>query len=222
MKRTKWMFICLLAIAIAVVAFFSYRWLQPDLLSREAAETFVLERYDTNEIETLSYNNNAQTYELTFQRGAGHYGITIDAKSGAIQALTLIDMQEEPLEEEEAKAVLIDSYENETLAFTSTDLQDGQYQFEFTINGRSGTAVIDAATGTILSNTLEEETVLLTPEQAAEIALAAVPGTVDDIDQETQNDRLVYEVDIEDTGRDDDALIIIDAYTGEVLSVIWD
>lgn len=222
MIRTKYLLLILAIIGIGVLAFFTFRWLQPDLLDSDEIQAITLERYHTDEIETLDYNSQDQSYELTFRRGESLYELVLNGTSGSVQSLILLEQREEPIEEETAQAILADFYSGDTVAFTQTELQDNSYLLAFTINGRTGTAEIDAYTGSIISNTLEEENVILSPERAGEIALSTVAGTIEDIEQETRNERLVYEVEIEDTGRDDDALVIIDAYTGEVISVIWD
>lgn len=56
--------------------------------------------------------------------------------------------------------------------------------------------------------------------KAGRLALAAAPGTIDEIELERKNGKLVYEVDI-DQGRDD-VDVWIDAYSGKVLAVKGD
>ncbi|GAF13937.1 hypothetical protein JCM19045_3225 [Bacillus sp. JCM 19045] len=221
MKRINYLLLTALLASVVIGAFLFYQMFRPEIVSEEDIQTLTLERYHPDEIETLSYNSQAETYELTFRRGAGLYEMVLSGTSGAVQSLTLLEEQNEPIDEEQAQSLLNDSYD-EPVDFLTTELIDGRYLLTFTVNGRTGTAEMDAYSGQIISNTLEQEAVILSPDRAGEIALETVPGTIEDIEQETRNDRLVYEVEIEDTGRDDDALVIIDAYSGEVISVIWD
>lgn len=62
---------------------------------------------------------------------------------------------------------------------------------------------------------------MLTSLQAMEIALQEVSGKVDDIELDEENGIKVYEVEIE-VEEETEALVIINAYTGEILSLTWD
>lgn len=62
---------------------------------------------------------------------------------------------------------------------------------------------------------------MLTEQQAIEIALQEVSGKVDDIELDEENGIKVYEVEIE-VDEETEALVIINAYTGEILSLTWD
>ncbi|BAB04093.1 PepSY domain-containing protein [Halalkalibacterium halodurans] len=69
----------------------------------------------------------------------------------------------------------------------------------------------------------EEEPVstMLTEEQAIAIAQQEVEGKVDDIELEEENGLHVYEIEIE-VDDDTEATIVMNAYTGQILSVTWD
>ena len=58
---------------------------------------------------------------------------------------------------------------------------------------------------------------MITVQQAKEIALKEVQGTIDDIELEKENGKVYYEVEIESAKVD--ATVLIDAYTGKVLTV---
>lgn len=62
---------------------------------------------------------------------------------------------------------------------------------------------------------------MLTEQQAIEIALQEVPGTLDDIELEEENGIKVYEVEIE-VDDETEAVVVINAYTGKILSVTLD
>ncbi|MEM1503102.1 PepSY domain-containing protein [Domibacillus sp. 8LH] len=61
----------------------------------------------------------------------------------------------------------------------------------------------------------------LTTEEAGEIALKKVPGTVDDIEQGDGEEAGSYLVDI-DAQNGEEATVRINAISGEVLSISWD
>lgn len=56
---------------------------------------------------------------------------------------------------------------------------------------------------------------VISVEEAKKIALKAFPGEIDDIDLDKEDGRLVYEIEIE--REDQEAEILIDAYTGEII-----
>ncbi|MCG1023706.1 PepSY domain-containing protein [Sutcliffiella horikoshii] len=62
---------------------------------------------------------------------------------------------------------------------------------------------------------------MLSRDEAIEIALNEVPGKVDDVELDEDDGVKVYEVEIE-VDEDSEATIIINAYTGEILSLTWD
>lgn len=66
----------------------------------------------------------------------------------------------------------------------------------------------------------EKENVKIGEQKAIEIALEKVTGEVDDVDLEMHDGSYVYVVEIE--GEEEDAVVYVQAYTGEVLHVIFD
>ncbi|WP_053073893.1 PepSY domain-containing protein [Bacillus sp. LL01] len=62
---------------------------------------------------------------------------------------------------------------------------------------------------------------MLTRDEAIEIALKEVPGKVEDVEIDEENGVKVYEVEIE-MDDDSEATIILNAYTGEIISLTWD
>lgn len=63
---------------------------------------------------------------------------------------------------------------------------------------------------------------IISKSKAKEAALKQVNGVVEEIDLERERGKLVYEIEIERSGKDDDATVIIDAKTGETLAVYDD
>ncbi|MGD6873863.1 PepSY domain-containing protein [Sutcliffiella horikoshii] len=62
---------------------------------------------------------------------------------------------------------------------------------------------------------------MLTREEAIEIATREVPGRVEDIELDEEDGIKVYEVEME-VDDESEATILINAYTGEILSLTWD
>ncbi len=62
---------------------------------------------------------------------------------------------------------------------------------------------------------------MLSREEAIQIAITEVPGRVEDIELDEEDGIKVYEVEIE-VDDESEATILINAYTGEILSLTWD
>ncbi|MFS0786536.1 PepSY domain-containing protein [Shouchella sp. 1P09AA] len=222
MTRFKTMLLIIGVCGVLLISFIVYQWMQPEPLPHDEVTVLVNERYEPSEIQSSTYRNDTNVYEFMFLKDTGQYQLILDATSGSVQSLQLVEQREEPLSEAEIESILQASFPEQIVNISNVTLQENRYVVDYQIDDQSGEAEIDAYTGSIIWNSLEEQQALLTPEEAVELALAEVPGTLDDIEQETLNDRLVYEVEIEDTGRDDDAIVIVDAYSGVIISVIWD
>ncbi|MFB4211611.1 PepSY domain-containing protein [Shouchella sp. JSM 1781072] len=222
MTRFKKMLLFIGVCGVILVSFSAYQWMQPEPLTHDEVTVLVNERYEPSEIQSSTYQKDTNVYEFMFLKDTGQYELILDATSGSIQSLQLVEQREEPLSEAEIESILQASYPEQIVNISNVTMQENRYVVDYQIDDQSGEAEIDAYTGSIIWNSFEEQQALLTPEEAVELALAEVPGTFDDIEQENLNDRLVYEVEIEDTGRDDDAIVIVDAYSGEIISVIWD
>lgn len=62
---------------------------------------------------------------------------------------------------------------------------------------------------------------MLTETEAIEIALTEVNGRIDNVEIDEEDGLIIYEVEIE-VAADEEATVIINAYTGDVLSVTFD
>ncbi len=121
---------------------------------------------------------------------------------------------------EEAKEIALAEVGGEIISY---EADDDEYTFEILSDDVLYDVEVSANTGKITdievetSNTANtNNTVTITREEAKEIALAEVSGTIDDIDLENG----VYEVDIDDGL--DEYTVYIDATTGEVLRTVAD
>lgn len=59
-------------------------------------------------------------------------------------------------------------------------------------------------------------------KEAKRIALSKVAGKVEGIELDEDDGRLIYEIEIEAESEDIDAEVLIDAITGEVMTIIWE
>lgn len=100
-------------------------------------------------------------------------------------------------------------------------------QYSMTVDSETGELVAMTRLETVENetNVQEEKTEKgarqLTTEEAGEIALKKVPGTVDDIEQGDGEEAGSYLVDI-DAQNGEEVTVRINAISGEVLSISWD
>jgi uncharacterized membrane protein YkoI len=184
------------------------------------------------EIKDFSYEEEG--YLVVFHTSSGEYRTLVDPISGEILEMELTNIHEESSPEEQSLLLEeeIRSTTENTVSgdvdISSVELQtEGNpphYEVIFSLDNQKGRLEIDAYSGSVELFSLEEEAPVqpMTEEEASEIALSEHPGEVDDIDLEEDNGRLVFEIEIENDSTGVDADIVIDAYTGEIISVEYD
>ncbi|NEU31478.1 hypothetical protein GN156_11960 [bacterium LRH843] len=142
-----------------------------------------------------------------------------------------------PLEEVK-KAVERVIGEEITILENELDEDNGRLIYDLKIREQEGIAEleVDAQTGEVLVYKLEEKEPskenilddeqdrekLISENEAKQIALSQVSGKLEDIGLEEENGRFVYHVEIELEAEENEAEIMIDAVTGEVITIIWE
>ncbi|SDO34517.1 PepSY domain-containing protein [Alkalicoccus daliensis] len=218
----------LIAVAAGAVLYFQ----APEEISPEEVQEMLEGRYQ-GEVENIQFSDGIYTVELITEEG--QYQVLVEAESGEVAAFDQTASRDEEQREEEEQGpqyLEIEEIREITKETASEDadiiemeleeLESGAvYHVDFALENQSGRIEIDAVTGNIQLYTLEDDTPAepISQEEAAEIALEEFPGEIDDIDLEEQNGRLVFEIEVENDASDQDADIVIDAYTGEILSV---
>ncbi len=61
----KWLLLVACCMLV-VTGMFIYRWLQQDTLSDAEISAIVMERFDPNEMESITYKGDEHVYQLTF------------------------------------------------------------------------------------------------------------------------------------------------------------
>lgn len=172
--------------------------------------------------------------ELHNQHGV--YEITVDQDNGRMIGMAKLsqDSAYEPDEDttgqlygfDEINRLVEEEFGSGVEILESRFMDEDPPYYELTIrNGdQTGELEMDALTGDIRLYTVRESEPIepISREEAMQIALEAHPGEVDDVDLEEQDGRLVYEIDIENEETEVDAEIILDAYSGEILSIELD
>lgn len=141
-----------------------------------------------------------------------------------VQRLTAND--EAPINEKEAAEMVRSLYGGDV-----TEMKQNDHQFLIEIQNQFGTYRLEMNrnTGDIQSLHLiqknqtqirEEQREKIGKKKAAEIALSKVKGEVEDIELESFDGSYAYKVEIET--EEQDAIVFVQAYTGEILSFTFE
>ncbi|MCM3762826.1 PepSY domain-containing protein [Alkalihalobacillus oceani] len=182
-------------------------------------------------------------YEIELKYEGKDYDFDIDAATGEVlnidgNLLRTPLAEEMEITAEQAKQAVLDEVGEGRIKEIELEKNRGTYMYEIEVkvHGDDDDWYVDANTGEVLASghhkrgaeaqsqrTQQADSAeRLSVEEAKNIALAHVgQGRVDDADLDRENGRLVYEIEIEQSGGDDVELII-DALTGEILHVDWD
>ncbi|WP_096186843.1 PepSY domain-containing protein [Evansella halocellulosilytica] len=233
-KKTIVMMIsgCLL---LSLVLIFTFITDTEAALSEADVQSILEDRY-RGEAKAIAHSGSL--YEVEFHSPFGQYLIEVDQNDGTIVSFTQTSQQsdydgwEEGRDGETLSVNEIRDITRQTLS-EDVEIQEATlhdeadnpfYRVKVVTSEGDGSLEIDARTGEVLLYTVEEEAPPepISEQEAINIALSEHTGEIDDIDLEEQDGRLVYEIEVENDDTGIDADIIIDAYTGEVLSVEYD
>lgn len=209
-----------------------------ETLSKSDAKSLVEERYNGQVTEIVLKNNH---YVIEMDRDEMNYELKLDAEKGEVISFTkkgnsngasdtldpeqteIIPQPAESLTENEIKEKILLEYPGELVQFIKLNEQ-GKSQYKVIVQGKGKKHIlkVDAQTGEILFHKAENKaTVIITEEEAVQIASKQVKGQISDVDLETDDNLHYYLVEI-DTSDDREATIQIHAITGEVISITWD
>ena len=184
-------------------------------------------------VDSLVMKDGVYLVEMT--RAGALYAAKVDAVSGNVLSMNqLSEMVVEPeprkvLSEEEIRKIVAKEYTGGTEHISLNENKEAPfYEVEALKNQQLVKVSVDAITGEITSaepQGLTSSNVLITREQAIEIALGQLNGEVEEVEFHQTDDGGFYLIEIEqDNEKSDDleAVIQIHAITGDVLSVDWD
>ena len=161
--------------------------------------------------------------------GASAYAMTDQSKSNDKKQTTTI-------EEAKAKEIALQKTEGGDITNIQLAVDDGvkQYEVDITKGNKEYDVDIDSSSGKIIEfdeeqkddeDEKEEELQNVSPaislDQAIKTALKSAKGTVNETDLDQENNRLVYEIEI-DTADKREATVSVDAKNGGVISVELD
>ncbi|USD16727.1 PepSY domain-containing protein [Priestia megaterium] len=161
--------------------------------------------------------------------GASAYAMTDQSKSNDKKQTTTI-------EEAKAKDIALQKTDGGDITNIQLAIDDGvkQYEVDITKGNKEYDVDIDSSSGNIIEfdeeqkddeDEKEEELQNISPaislDQAIKTALKSAKGTVNETDLDQENNRLVYEIEI-DTADKREATVSVDAKNGGVISVELD
>lgn len=161
--------------------------------------------------------------------GASAYAMTDQSKSNDKKQTTTI-------EEAKAKDIALQKTDGGDITNIQLAIDDGvkQYEVDITKGNKEYDVDIDSSSGKIIEfdeeqkddeDEKEEELQNVSPaislDQAIKTALKSAKGTVNETDLDQENNRLVYEIEI-DTADKREATVSVDAKNGGVISVELD
>lgn len=231
MKR-KWIFISIAAIVgvIGIIGIASAIKKDP-LLSKAEVRNLVKEQYSGSITGIhLDQSEGKDNYKVGLEEKTGLYELEVDAITGNIKNLVQVKKLEseqtnEPaISEEKAKQLAVDKYSGNVRSLSAGEEQ-GEKIYHITIRTKQEEIklVMSANSGEITSEdkrSIEKDTqqVKLTEVQARKIALDEINGKIEDIELEEDDGHVFYEVEMD--AKEQEAVIQIDAFTGEILSVV--
>ncbi len=219
--------------AVVIILWHPWKSNKP-AISAQAAEQAVLGQYPgTIERNVLEDG----LYKLQLRTESGLYRIDLDSRTGRVNAIRLVEAasgaEPKTLQSRDQIKAKLQSRIDGTINKLELVEREGNrvYQAEIVdTSGLSKELVLDPYTGeTISSRDLPsvsqgDDSVarLLKESEAAKLALAEIPGTVDDVDLRGVDSGLPYylvEIDLKD-GRE--ATVEVNAISGDIQSVTWE
>ena len=182
-------------------------------ITAEQAAFMVVQQYGG---EVIGTEFKDAAYIVKLRTEAGLYNVTIPSSGERITAITRVeDAQQEVLDDDAQIAIDEPSLPGDK---PSSPLDINEETVDST---PQSTPAEKDADNNATSTPEPAEALILSEQQAKDIALQQVSGDVDDIELKQSGDSRYYLVEIE-TREDKDAVIQVNAVTGKVMSITWD
>ncbi|WP_342462467.1 PepSY domain-containing protein [Bacillus sp. FSL R5-0286] len=196
------------------------------ILSEADIKKIIANDYNGN-ITNIELINHKQDYTLTLENSNGIYQIIASSSSGQMKEMKQLKSYQKPNEknaELQAEEVAVKKVKG-----TVIQKKEKSDRFIFTIQSKKELYQVDVEKDTFkvieaekkkpTSN--EKKLTKITVEEAIQIAVKEVGGTVDDADLETFSGMLVFEVELDlPDGRE--AEVLVNAYTGDIEGITYE
>ncbi|HFK1547012.1 PepSY domain-containing protein [Bacillus albus] len=215
--KKKWKVALLLCFVLVSVAFVSQRIVSKQgekILSEKQIQNIVSEQYP-GKIKNMKLVNKGEQdiYTVNLSNEKGSYEIIVDAQSGNIKRAKEISLNSNTITKEKAEEIALKKVQG-IIKRTILEKRNGIEVFVITVetNANQSTIVeIEKTTGKI--QLLEKPMTKITEEQAKEIAVQQVPGSVKGIKLEQKNEKNIYVIEIEKSANEN-VIVEIEESTG--------
>ena len=222
-KWLIWITVVFLVCAVALW-FFQERFVKEEALSKKEAITHIENLYN-GQVKHVEKQDNQ--YEMELLRNGATYEVAIDANTRQITDLLLKEAPEKLLISEAQIRKHVTNYAPGEIE--SVILEDPYYKVEIENKHTVKKLTMDAYTGAIISETDTtkevnepvDEQIVISKQQAIQIALKELKGEVESVTYENTADGGYYLIEIE-TKEEEEAVFQIHAVSGDVMSVTWD
>ncbi|MBR0580169.1 PepSY domain-containing protein [Bacillus altitudinis] len=196
------------------------------ILSEADIKKIIAKDYNGN-ITNIDLINHKQDYTLTLENSNGIYQIIASSSSGQMKEMKQLKSYQKPNEknaELQAEEVAVKKVKG-----TVIQKKEKSDRFIFTIQSKKELFQVDVEKDTFKvieaekkkPTSKEKKLTKITVEEAIQIAVKEVGGTVDDADLETFSGMLVFEVELDlPDGRE--AEVLVNAYTGDIEGITYE
>lgn len=218
----KWLITITVIIIVCAVALWFFRdyFVKEDPLSKQEAITHIQSLYN-GQVKHIEKQGNQ--YEIELLRNGATYEVAIDVNTRQITDLLLKEaVKKSLLSEEQIRKYVTDYAPGE---IESIALENTYYKVQVTNDNKIKNLLMDAYTGEVISekDTPKEvnepviEKVVLSEQQAIQIALQELKGEVDSVKYKETADGGYYLIEIESDNAE--AIFEIHGVTGKIMSV---
>ncbi|AMM88617.1 peptidase [Bacillus pumilus] len=228
MSRKMKMLLTLAGCLFILVAFamLMIQTIDKKILSEADIKKIIAKDYNGN-ITNIDLINHKQDYTLTLENSNGIYQIIASSSSGQMKEMKQLKSYQKPNEknaELQAEEVAVKKVKG-----TVIQKKEKSDRFIFTIQSKKELYQVDVEKDTFKvieaekkkPTSKEKKLTKITVEEAIQIAVKEVGGTVDDADLETFSGMLVFEVELDlPDGRE--AEVLVNAYTGDIEGITYE
>ncbi|MBR0628405.1 PepSY domain-containing protein [Bacillus altitudinis] len=228
MSRKLKMLLALAGCLFILVAFamLMIQTIDKKILSEADIKKIIAKDYNGN-IINIDLINHKQDYTLTLENSNGIYQIIASSSSGQMKEMKQLKSYQKPNE----KNAELQAEEAAVKKVKGTVIQKKEKsdRFIFTIQSKKELYQVDVEKDTFKvieaekkkPTSKEKKLTKITVEEAIQIAVKEVGGTVDDADLETFSGMLVFEVELDlPDGRE--AEVLVNAYTGDIEGITYE
>lgn len=211
---------------LVALAMLMIQTIDKKILSEADIKKIIAKDYNGN-ITNIDLINHKQDYTLTLENSNGIYQIIASSSSGQMKEMKQLKSYQKPNEknaELQAEEVAVKKVKG-----TVIQKKEKSDRFIFTIQSKKELYQVDVEKDTFKvieaekkkPTSKEKKLTKITVEEAIQIAVKEVGGTVDDADLETFSGMLVFEVELDlPDGRE--AEVLVNAYTGDIEGITYE